>query len=241
MSYSTMGKRIIAAAIDWLLCGILGSAFVVITGLWPTGLLSILIAAGYFIIFEGGDWHATPGKKLMNIIVVDRYGHGVDYKTASIRYLGRWLSGIIMGIGFVIALFNNERQCLHDKLADTYVVDGTEGNQIGSLSGVSGSRSIVGITGEVAGKRFPITGNGIMIGRDPAVCQVVLKKSSGISRIHCFVSYNPQSGMFIVSDRNSSYGTFTLNGMRVTANKSVALKKGERFYLATANTMFEVQ
>lgn len=236
MSYSSLGKRFCAAIIDGLICGAIGSAFVMLTGLWPTGFLSLVMGAAYFILCEGGEWHATLGKKLMNIMVINNNGQGIDYKTATIRYLGRILSGITMGIGFVFALFNDDRQCLHDKLADTYVVDGAT-----ESSGFSGGRSIVGVTGEIAGKRFPITGNGIMIGRDPAVCQVVLKKSSGISRIHCFVSYNPQSGMFIVSDRNSSYGTFTLNGMRVTANKSVALKKGERFYLATANTMFEVQ
>lgn len=236
MSYSSLGKRFCAAIIDSFICGAIGSAFVILTGFWPTSFLSLILAAAYYILCEGSEWHATLGKKLMNIKVVNKNGQGIDYKTATIRYLSRMLSGLIFGIGFVIALFNDNRQCLHDKLADTYVVDG-----VADSSFSSAPRSIVGVTGEVAGKRFPIIGNGIMIGRDPSVCQVVLKKSNGISRIHCFVSYNPQSEMYILSDRNSSYGTFTLNGMRVTANKSVALKKGERFYLATLDTMFEVQ
>ena len=240
MCYSSLGKRFCAALIDSLACSLIGTIAVVLTDTWFSGLFSIMVAAGYYILLEGGEWHATLGKKAMGIMVVDRNGSGIDYGTAAIRYLGRLLSGMTLGIGFVIALFNEDRTCLHDKIAGTIVVDGIADASASPVKSSSG-KAIVGVTGEVAGMRFPITGNGIMIGRDPAVCQVVLKKSKGVSRLHCIVSYNPQSGMYIISDRNSSYGTFTGNGVRVTPDRSVALKKGERFYLAAADTMFEVQ
>ena len=54
------------------------------------------------------------------------------------------------------------------------------------------------------------------------------------------MALNTLSNMFILSDRNSKYGTFTEKGVRVTPNKSVALRSGERFYLGNKDTMFEV-
>lgn len=240
MNYSSLGKRFCAALIDSLACSLIGGIAVAVTGEWMTSLFSLLIGAGYYILLEGGEWHATLGKKAMGIMVVNSQGVGIDYSTAALRYLGRMLSGMTFGIGFLIALFNNDRTCLHDKVAGTYVVDGVASTSASPVKNVNGS-SIVGVSGELAGMRFPITGNGIMIGRDPAACQVVLKRSKGVSRLHCLVSYNAQSGMYIISDRNSTYGTFTGNGTRVTPNKSIALKRGERFYLATTDVMFEVQ
>jgi hypothetical protein len=196
-----------------------------------------LIGFLYYTLMEGSELHATIGKKMMGMQVVDETGSGIDYGKAAVRALTRYLSGMLFGIGYLIALFSENRQALHDKLAGTYVVD-SENVPFG-LADTSGA-AIIGVTGEVAGMRFPLHGNGAMIGRDAISCQIVLHKSRGISRLHCFISYNPKSGMYILSDRNSKYGTFTGRGMRVTARKSIALKKGERFYLASKDAMFEV-
>lgn len=238
MNYTSFGKRLGAFLIDAIITGFVGGVLTALTGSWYASFVSAFVGAAYYIFCEGGPWHATLGKKALGITVVDQNGVGIDYGKAAVRYLGRILSGLLLGIGYLIALFSNERQTLHDKLANTYVVDGSFEDV---SAGSSGGRAIVGVTGEAAGVSYPVTGNGLMIGRDPSVCQVVLAKSSGISRLHCFVSYNPASGMYILSDRNSTYGTYTQTGIRVTPEKSVALKSGERFYLGNTNNLFEVK
>ncbi len=238
MNYSSVGKRLGAFIIDTLVTGFAGAVLTYITGEWYTSFVSAFVGAAYYIFCEGSSWHATLGKRAFGIIVVDQNGAGIDYGKAAVRYLGRILSGLLLGIGYLIALFSDECQTLHDKLANTYVVDGTFE---GSLTSSGSGKAVVGVTGEAAGMSFPITGNGIMIGRDPSVCQVVLKNSAGVSRLHCLVSYNSSSGMYILSDRNSTYGTYTQSGIRVTPERSVALKSGERFYLGNSNNLFEVK
>jgi len=80
------------------------------------------------------------------------------------------------------------------------------------------------------------------MGRDKVACAVVFPAGSqGISRLLCLAEYNAQTGMFIITDRNSSYGTFLSNGTRITINTPFALKNGGRFYLGTEANMFEVR
>lgn len=241
MIYATFGKRILGAIIDGLVISAI--PFIVLpfgglAGMWVAFMFAGVL---YTMLMQGGPWHATLGQKAFNLCVVDVNGNGIDYAKALLRYICSNLSSAIMCIGYLIALGSNEKQTLHDMIAGTYVVDTS--SLRGPAAGAASSRTagrIVGIAGEKAGVSFPVSGNGIMIGRDGAACQVVLAKSAGVSRCHCLVSYNPQSGLYIISDRNSTYGTYSGAGVKVTPDKSIALKSGERFYLGDKNTMFEV-
>lgn len=101
---------------------------------------------------------------------------------------------------------------------------------------------LVGISGALAGMIFKFGDNGLIIGRDTISCQVVVPASQDkVSRVHCYVTYNPNSGMFIINDRNSTHGTFLANGTRIPYNQPTAVKSGERFYLATPENTFEVR
>ena len=99
---------------------------------------------------------------------------------------------------------------------------------------------VTGIVGEKAGMTFLIANTGTMIGRDSAVCQIIMRKSAGVSRLHCYITYNNANGTYVISDRNSTYGTFTENGRKIMPGTSVALRRGERFYLGSPQNMFEV-
>ena len=100
----------------------------------------------------------------------------------------------------------------------------------------------MGISGEFAGQMMYLPQNGIMIGRDTVACQIALSASTpGVSRHHCQVNYNVQTGMFIVNDLGSTYGTFLLNGTRINSGQPIALRPGERFYIGNQMTMFEVR
>lgn len=91
------------------------------------------------------------------------------------------------------------------------------------------------------GASFRLGGNGeqILIGRDVASCTIVFREGTpGISSRHCSVSYDKSSGDFILTDLNSTYGTFLANGQKLTPGMPYHLKAKERFYLGgDANSM----
>ena len=60
--------------------------------------------------------------------------------------------------------------------------------------------------GLLAGRTFTIGPRGLMIGRDPSSCQVVLADDE-VSRTHAWVGFDAQ-GRVIVRDRNSANGTY---------------------------------
>ncbi len=72
----------------------------------------------------------------------------------------------------------------------------------------------------------------IMIGRDAANCVIAYREGTpGVSKRHCSVSWNPDTEEFLVTDLNSSYGTFLMNGQKLQPNVPYHLKAGESFYV----------
>ena len=59
----------------------------------------------------------------MGIRVVDAQGKTPNMLTFFLReVVGKLVSGIILGIGYLIVLWDGRKQALHDKIASTYVV-----------------------------------------------------------------------------------------------------------------------
>jgi len=64
----------------------------------------------------------TLGKKACGIRVVSERGK-VGFLRAILREtVGKWISGIILGIGFLMVAFHREKRGLHDLIAGTWVV-----------------------------------------------------------------------------------------------------------------------
>lgn len=100
---------------------------------------------------------------------------------------------------------------------------------------------LIGVAGRYAGQAYLIGPQGLIMGRDQNACDFVFESNAnGISRMHCKVQYNPQTGMFILYDLGSSYGTYLGNGVRVPQGQPMALGTGEQFYLADRGCMFMV-
>ncbi|MBS7008431.1 RDD family protein [Anaerostipes sp.] len=237
MIYANFGKRLLAYLIDALALSAFGGIFAALYGYFAYMAVFWIVGALYFILFEGSSWHATLGKKAMGIMVVDSSGNGIDYGTAAVRYLGKILSCLTVFIGYIMAAFTDKSQALHDKVAGTYVIDAA-GNYAGNRSG----RQVVGISGEFAGQSAGISAAGVMIGRDPVACRIALSASSpGVSRHHCQVDYNLQTGMFIVNDLGSTYGTYLMDGTKLTSGQPAALRAGERFCVGSRANIFEVR
>ena len=66
---------------------------------------------------------ATLGKLAVKIYCVRADGSSIDIATAAIRAAVRLISEMIFYMGFLVALFTNSRQSLHDMAAKTLVVE----------------------------------------------------------------------------------------------------------------------
>ena len=64
----------------------------------------------------------TLGQMVANNKVIRADGKPVDLRTATLRFLGYLLCYLTLGIGFLMILWDKQKQGLHDKIAKTYVV-----------------------------------------------------------------------------------------------------------------------
>ncbi|MGG4095013.1 RDD family protein [Paenibacillus lautus] len=76
----------------------------------------------YFCLMESSKYQATIGKRLLGVMVVDKDYERITYARANSRYWGKMLSGLILGIGYLMAVSHEKRQAMHDRMAGTYVV-----------------------------------------------------------------------------------------------------------------------
>jgi uncharacterized RDD family membrane protein YckC len=65
---------------------------------------------------------ATLGKMACNIKVVTADGGPISLSRSLGRHFAKWVSGIILGIGYIIAAFDTQRRSLHDHICNTRVV-----------------------------------------------------------------------------------------------------------------------
>jgi uncharacterized RDD family membrane protein YckC len=76
----------------------------------------------YFSLFESSGWQATLGKKALGLEVTDLAGRRISFGRATGRFFGKYISAIILFIGFMMAGFTEKKQALHDILAGTLVI-----------------------------------------------------------------------------------------------------------------------
>lgn len=109
------------------------------------------------------------------------------------------------------------------------------------------SVSIHCYAGELKGNTIPVPAQGIVIGRDPSKCQIVLS-SNELSRTHASIMVdrgNPRS--IVLRDMQSTNGTFQqVQDSRHESrweriNSSVVLGPGKRFRIGKAVAEFEVR
>ncbi len=148
-AYAGFWRRFVAYLIDKLIIStfacIIILPFIAIVGLGTlanndydssssTGLVFALIGAyfGLVIMLVIADWlyfslmesrkGATLGKMAMKLRVTDMSGQPVSFARASGRYFGKILSGLILGVGYMMAGWTQQKQALHDILSGCLVV-----------------------------------------------------------------------------------------------------------------------
>lgn len=129
MPYASILNRFIAAFIDGVVLAIALFIIFMIIGLVTVPsmaliyLIYFLVMWGYWAYMESSPKQATIGKILMKIKVTDENGNRLTQKQAAIRSGMRIVSGLILCIGFIMALFSDKKQALHDQVAHTYVLE----------------------------------------------------------------------------------------------------------------------
>lgn len=90
--------------------------------LWPYYALNGAIAWFYFAAMESSPWQATLGKRMVKIHVTDEHGERISFLRATARYLGKILSALPLGLGFLMIFTSERNQALHDHVASCLVV-----------------------------------------------------------------------------------------------------------------------
>lgn len=114
-------RRVGAVLIDGIILGIVGGILQQIFGAGVGGGISTLIGIVYAVYF----WTTTGqtiGHRVLGLRVVKTDGTTLDIVGAIVRYVGEIIAAIPLGLGFLWAAWDSEKQGWHDKLAKTYVV-----------------------------------------------------------------------------------------------------------------------
>ena len=76
----------------------------------------------YSAALESSSRQGTAGKIALDMKVTDLSGNRISFAQATGRYFSKFISIIILFIGFIMVAFDSKKQGLHDKIAGTYVI-----------------------------------------------------------------------------------------------------------------------
>ncbi len=91
--------------------------------LW-LGVLTLVVGSHwlYYAGFEASSLQATPGKLALGLRVCDEQLQRLTLRRSTIRYVGHFLSALLLYFGYLISFFTARRQTLHDLISDSLVV-----------------------------------------------------------------------------------------------------------------------
>ena len=95
-----------------LLCFVIQWAGIIVGAMFPS----------VYALFFWSTTGQTPGKAVMGLRIVRLDGRPMTLWTAIVRLVGYSISLATAGLGFLLALSDNRRQALHDKIAHTCVI-----------------------------------------------------------------------------------------------------------------------
>ncbi|MGB0523828.1 MAG: RDD family protein [Flammeovirgaceae bacterium] len=76
----------------------------------------------YKTLLESSVKQGTIGKAIFGLRVIYEDGRRLSFRQAVIRYFSTILSSLALGIGYLMIIFDQKKQALHDRVAKTYVV-----------------------------------------------------------------------------------------------------------------------
>ena len=90
---------------------------------WDINILEAVIMLLYYSYMESSKYQATLGKLALGMKVTDTHGMPLTFPIAMLRNVSKYISIFIFYIGYIMIIFDDRKQGLHDKIADTLVVN----------------------------------------------------------------------------------------------------------------------
>ncbi|WNZ44134.1 RDD family protein [Leptolyngbya boryana CZ1] len=140
--YASFWERVAAYLLDVIVVNIIGAIIGLIAG-FTLGILYVLVTGSdtgidslepifvllgiiwswiYYAFCESSGKQATFGKSIMKLRVTDLNGQKISFSRATGRHFSKFISGLILGIGFLMPAFDEKGQALHDKIAGCLIV-----------------------------------------------------------------------------------------------------------------------
>lgn len=142
LKFTGVGKRAMAFLLDlliifvltYLLSFILKLFFLIFGGIKGTdtfeesvilirSVIAFVISFMYFSFLTSTSLSSTLGQFFLKMKVVDHEENHITLPNSIGRYFATYLSFLSLGLGLFMALYNQNRQTLHDKLCKTFVID----------------------------------------------------------------------------------------------------------------------
>ena len=134
--YSGFWRRVAASLIDSVILSVVGFILGMVLGVAMvsggtddtevvelTGnVVGLFLGWLYYALMESSSKQATIGKMVMGIKVTDLEGNQISFARASGRHFGKIISSLILAIGYLMMLWTEKKQTLHDKMAGCLVV-----------------------------------------------------------------------------------------------------------------------
>ena len=119
--------RVVAFIIDSIIVGVVNAIIAAILSSSTSGRTGIQTLLGiiYFTYFwsASSPWPGqTIGDKVLNLRVIRTDGSDLTIVQALIRYVGLFVSFLVIFIGVIWVAFDPNKQGWHDKIAGTYVI-----------------------------------------------------------------------------------------------------------------------
>lgn len=131
--YAEFFPRVAAWLLDFIFIGVISSvaqvAVIIVLGIASGGeqlvlafanllgvLLAVTIQALYFIGYETSAKQGTWGKQIVGIKVTDLDGRPITTGQAVGRFFAKIISNLTCGIGYLLPLFTDRKQTLHDMI-----------------------------------------------------------------------------------------------------------------------------
>ena len=121
--YAGFWRRFAGLFLDGLVLGCVSSFFTLLLGSDSTiaAALGILAGVAYQVYYFTGSGQ-TLGSKVTGVRVVGVDGNPLSVGAALARVLGAYVSGVLLGIGYLWMLWDGNKQTLHDKMAGSVVI-----------------------------------------------------------------------------------------------------------------------
>jgi uncharacterized RDD family membrane protein YckC len=86
-------------------------------------IIGFVVAAIYYVTLDASARQGTWGKQIVGLKVTDLEGRRISFGRAIGRFFARYLTVCTCGIGFLLPLFTQKRQTLHDLICGCIVVN----------------------------------------------------------------------------------------------------------------------